>query len=212
MDNQQKAFERVLTLIDEANCQEHVILIGSWAEFVYREAGLLPGFAPNIRTLDVDFLVKNLRRPNPPTSLVSLAKDKGFFVESDRLDGTTKILDSTGLEVEFLIGKRGAGLEPTLKTNVGVVAQALRHMEILSASTIEAPCLGHFVTVPIPEAYVVHKMVINPQRKSKSEKDINAVRGLWPYLDGEKLHAVTAKLSKKELAQVTAFIDARGLS
>ena len=26
----------------------HVILVGSWAEFAYREAGLLDGFNPNI--------------------------------------------------------------------------------------------------------------------------------------------------------------------
>ena len=39
---------------------------GLLAEFAYREAGILPGFVPTSRTLDVDFLVRNLHRPNPP--------------------------------------------------------------------------------------------------------------------------------------------------
>lgn len=52
--------------MEKAGYLKHAILVGSWAEFAYREAGILPGFVPTIRTLDVDFLVRNLRRPNPP--------------------------------------------------------------------------------------------------------------------------------------------------
>ena len=100
----------------------HVILVGSWAEFVYRESGLIEGFAPNIRTLDVDFLIRNLRKPTPAANLSTMARERGYLVESDILNGTTRLFDTTGLEVEFLIGKVGAGIEPALKTNVGVTA------------------------------------------------------------------------------------------
>ena len=127
---QQQAFSKVLDLVEEAGCIDHVVLIGSWAEFAYREADVLPGFCPNIKTMDVDFLVRNLRRPSPAARLTALAKERGFFVESDRMTGTTKLLDITGLEVEFLIGKMGAGKEPALKTNIGVTAQALWHMDV----------------------------------------------------------------------------------
>lgn len=136
---------------------------GHGAEYAYKEAEVLPGFMPNIRTMDVDFLVRNLRRPSPAASLASLARERGFYVESDRMTGTTKLLDTTGLEVEFLIGKMGAGVKPALKTNVGVTAQALRHMDIISRNVVEVNCLGHDVIVPAPEAYVVHKMVINDE-------------------------------------------------
>ena len=211
MNDQQQAFERVLSLIDEAGCQDYLVLIGSWAEFVWRESGLLDGFNPNIRTLDVDFLVKNLRRPDPPVSLAAIAQQRGFIVESDRLDGTTKILDLSGLEVEFLIGKRGAGIEPALKTNVGVTAQTLRHLEILLHNTIVLTCLGHSVTVPEPEAYALHKMIINRQRKGKATKDAQAVVDLWPYLDYAKLNDLGDSLSKNERAAVEAFKDAHYL-
>lgn len=212
LNDQQKAFIRVLDLVADADCLPHVILIGSWAEFAYREAGILPGFTPNIRTFDVDFLVRNLRRPVPPASLTSLAKERGFIVQSDSLLGTTKILDTSGLEVEFLINKKGAGLEPTLKTNVGVTAQALRHMDILSRHSIEAPCLRHTVRIPMPEAYVVHKMVINSQRSEKAEKDVDAVLGLWPYLSKEKFAEIMEDLSKKERARTFEFMEQHGLA
>lgn len=161
----------------------YVMLIGSWAEFAYREAGLLGDFAPSIKTMDVDFLVRNLRKPTPSAGLAAAAKEKGFYVEADRIDGTTRIIDTTGLEVEFLIGKKGAGLEASLKTNLGVTAQALRHLDILSKHPVVAQCLGHEVIVPVPEAYALHKMVINSQRGAKAHKDARAVANLQPYLN-----------------------------
>lgn len=205
MNDQQIAFARVLDLVDEAGCMPHVILAGSWAEFVYRESGLVREFCPNIKTMDVDFLIRNLRRPTPAVRLASLARERGFLVDADVLNGTTKLFDTSGLEVEFLIGKMGAGVETSLKTNIGVTAQTLRHTEILSNNTVEAQCLGHLVRVPSPEAYVVHKMVINSQRGSKTEKDARAVLGILPLLNKAKLAEILGQLTKKELARVKDF-------
>ena len=189
----------------------HVILVGSWAEFVYRESGLIEGFAPNIRTLDVDFLIRNLRKPTPAANLSTMARERGYLVESDILNGTTRLFDTTGLEVEFLIGKVGAGIEPALKTNVGVTAQTLRHMNILSGNSIELPCFEHMVRVPLPEAYAVHKMVINSQRRGKREKDRRAVLQIWPCLDKRRVSVVMAGLTRKENARVKEFMAANDL-
>ena len=212
MNEQQQSFLKVLDLVEEAGCIDHVILIGSWAEFAYREAEVLPGFYPSIKTMDVDFLVRNLRRPSPAARLTALAKERGFFVESDRMNGTTKLLDITGLEVEFLIGKMGAGKEPALKTNIGVTAQALWHMDVISKNTIEVRCFNHIVTVPVPEAYVIHKMIINSERGKKAEKDAHAVENMLPLLDEEKLTKMFGSLSKKEKARVRTFAEAHGIA
>ena len=211
LSEQQHAFARVLDLIEEVGCMSFVVLVGSWAEYVYKEAGILPGFDPNIRTLDVDFLIRDLRRPVPAASLAVLAKEKGFFVESDRLNGSTKILDASGLEVEFLIRKMGAGAEVALKTNVGVTAQTLRHLEILSTNLLETICLGHVLRVPAPEAYVIYKMVINDERGPKAEKDAVAVMALASYLVEEKAIAIFESLTKKEQLRVRAFIAKYGI-
>lgn len=62
LNEQQQAFKRVLDLLHEAGCLPYVVLIGSWAEFVYREASLLEGFNSNIRTLDVGICANRCRR------------------------------------------------------------------------------------------------------------------------------------------------------
>lgn len=209
---QQQAFSKVLDLVEEAGCIDHVVLIGSWAEFAYREADVLPGFCPNIKTMDVDFLVRNLRRPSPAARLSALAKERSFFVESDRMTGTTKLLDITGLEVEFLIRKMGEGKEPALKTNIGVTAQALWHMDVILKNTINVRCLSHVVTVPTPEAYAIHKMIINSERGKKAEKDAHAVENMFPLLDEEKLNKIFSSLSKKEKARVSTFAETHGVA
>ena len=105
MSIQQREFSRFVKLLHDNDCLEHVILIGSWAEYVYQKTGLFDGFESNIKTMDMDFLIKNLRKPLPEKNLAVLAKNEGYLVENDILTGVTKIYDKAGLEIEFLIGK-----------------------------------------------------------------------------------------------------------
>ena len=212
MSTQEHEFVRFLRLLDEAGCLRHVILIGSWAEFVYERTGMLMGFEPNIKTMDIDFLVRNLRRPSPAVQLTALALENGYLTESDRLTGVTKIYSTEGLEIEFLICKVGAGAESSLKTNLGVTAQSLRHMEVLKRSMVTVAYTGLEVNVPMPEAYVAHKMIVNAERGKKQEKDAQAIMRMWPYLDKDAMQSTLASLTKKERARVDEFMEAHGLS
>lgn len=198
MSIQQKEFIKFIKLLDDNDCLEHVILIGSWAEFLYRELGVLDGFETNIKTLDIDFLLKNMRRPMPERNIIPLVKEAGYLVERDVLNGTTKIYDKNGLE-------------STLKTNLGVTAQSLRHLNILSANTINVSYIGMNITIPEPEAYAVHKMVINLERGRKQEKDCQAILNIWPYLDKKKAIDIITKLTKKEQKTVLTFMSVQGL-
>ena len=94
-----------------------------------------------------------------------------------------------------------------MKTNLGVTAQALRHMGVIINNTVITKNIDFDITVPLPEAYVVHKMIINKERKNKQEKDAEAIRTLWNYLDKEKLNSIFLSLSKKELREVDNFIE-----
>ena len=211
MGAQELEFIRFLRLLDETGALDHVVLIGSWAEYLYERAGVLEEFESNIRTLDMDFLVRNLRRPSPAVQLAAEARKHGYLVSSDTLTGVTKIYSGEGLEIEFLIGKRGAGVETALRTNLGVTAQSLRHMEILTNWMLSVDYEGMKVNVPAPEAYAVHKMVVNHERGRKREKDALAIVHLWPYLDGGKLEQVLAKLTRGERARMDAFMNEKGL-
>ena len=167
MNIQQKEFIRFIKLLADNDCLEYVILIGSWAEFLYRELGILQKFEPNIKTLDIDFLLKNLRRPIPEKNIIPLAKAAGYLIESDRLYGTTKIYDKNGLEIEFLINQLGAGSESTLKTNLGVTAQALRHLHILSANALSVVYLGFTISIPKPMPFTKWSSILSGAKSRK---------------------------------------------
>lgn len=206
MSIQENEFSRFIKLLDDNDCLPYLILVGSWAEFIYKETNMLMNFEPNIKTLDMDFLLINMRKPNPAKNLVDLAKNEDYIIQYDRFDGTTKIVDKKGLEIEFLINKVGAGLESSIKTNLGVIAQSLRHMDIILRNRVETDYFGMKITVPVPEAYVLHKMVINKERKEKQEKDRQAVINLWPCMDRNRILEIMATLTKKEQKEIRNFI------
>ena len=81
MNEQEREFLKVLKLFSDNGCLKHVILIGSWVEYIYQNTGLIPKGTTALRTLDIDFLVKNLREPQPPVNLELFAQKEGFAVE-----------------------------------------------------------------------------------------------------------------------------------
>ena len=212
MNMQQKQFLKFIKLLSDNDLLKHVIVVGSWAEFVYKESGLLKDFNPNIKTLDLDFLIKNLRKPNPSKNLMGLAEDEGYIVEQDYMTEITKIFDKKGLEIEFLLGKRGAGHELAFKTNIGVVAQTLWYMNILLNNTLTVKCFDMEIDVPKPEAYVIHKIVINNQRGNKKEKDRQAIINLISYIDKMEFTRIFFQLTKRESRSVINFLYKNDIS
>ena len=195
---QYKEFWNLIDFLHENELLEFILLIGSWAEYIYAQSGLLPGFTENLRTLDVDFLIKNKGKPNKPINLMAIAKEAGYTIDRDVLEGTTKLYTSGLMEVEFIIEQKGKGISSVLETNLGVNAEALRHVGLLKNHATEIKIFGYKINVPIPEAYVIHKIIINQSRGVKAEKDRQAIFALMPYLDKEKFQAILEQVSKKE--------------
>ena len=165
MDNMNyQSFWKFIKLLHDNDLLQHVELIGSWCEYLYAQSGALKGFDANIRTLDIDFLVKNMRRPTKKVSLSAIASQSGYTIDKDVLTGTTKIYTPDLMEIEFLIEQKGAAKEPVLDTNIGVSAQALHHVSILKTYSMQIDMFGMSITVPTPEAYAIHKIIINGQR------------------------------------------------
>ena len=210
--NQEREFLKFVKLLNDNDVLKEMILIGSWAEFLYEESEILPKeYEANIQTLDVDFLLKNLKRPMPPKDLMSLAKEDGYITESDILTGVSKIYGEN-LEIEFLLAKKGAGNELALKTNLGVTAQTLRHLDVLLKNTMIISYMGYNIAVPLPEAYALHKIIINNQRGKKARKDALAIQNIFPYLNKETFNTIYSQLSKREKNSVNAFIKKEILS
>ena len=208
MTEQEKEFLKVVTLLEKNNCLQHVVLIGSWAEFLYQNTGIIPKGTTVLRTLDIDFLVKNIRKPKPPINIETLALKEGYAIDNHPILGTTKIRTSSRLEVEFLINQKGAGAEPVYKTALGVTAQALRGLDLLLSETITVDYMGCEVNVPSPEVYVLHKIIINADRKKveKREKDRDSIISIIPYIDLEKFKLLIEQSTKKQRKTIDAFL------
>lgn len=206
MYEQRRQLLKLLKMFSDNGLSEHLILIGSWAEYFYMEAEILSDYEAAIRTLDVDFLVKNLKKPNPPLNIIGLAKEEGFLVDEDCLTGVTRLLSADGFEIEFLIAQKGKGDNPYLKTNLGITAQALRHLDVLKDNIISVDYMGISVNVPTPEAFVLHKMIINEERKDKIEKDRQVINRMYRHLNQDRLELLKSKLTKKEQKVVDNYI------
>jgi hypothetical protein len=207
MMTQEEEFLKLIKLFSDNDCLKDLVLIGSWAEYVYQHTGMLPPHTTALFTLDVDFLIRNLHRPQPPISIASLAKEAGYVIDVDRLSNTTKIRTSSRLEVEFLIHKRGSGLESVYDTNLGVTAQGLRNLDLLYKHAIVQEYLGFHIQIPVPEAYVIHKMIINNERREdKKVKDQQKIESILPYLDNKKCQEILSALTKKEMTRVRSFV------
>jgi len=204
---QVRDFIKTIKLLHDNDCISQIVIIGSWAEHLYIETGVLPAYFATIMTLDLDLLVKNLKYPRGGINLPELAKAEGYQIESERLTGITKLLLPGSLEVEFLLSKRGAGNETALKTNLGVTAQTLRHMEMVLANTIKVDFYGMAIEIPIPEAFVIHKMIINKDRKEKSEKDRASINEMYKHLNKTRFEALLQTLSKRNQKEVERYLD-----
>lgn len=211
---QEEQWRRVLEILnklDEEGCLEYVMLIGSWADYLYSVAGVLPDYESRIRTLDLDFLVYNIRRPREKKDAVVVFKELGFIVEKDRVTDVTKLLDpANGFEVEFLVQQMGSGVERYMRTNLGVTAQALRHFNILANNKMKVHYLGKDIVVPCPEAFILNKMIINSERSDyKAEKDIVAINNMYPHIDKNKFNELKESLTKKEKTLVNTYMESK---
>lgn len=207
---QEPIFWETIEILNTHGVLPHLILIGSWAEYIYQTAGYYEGFQSNFRTMDVDFLIPNIRRPAQKVKLCDAMENRGFLVRQRPSDGLTKFSRGEGpLEIEFIARELGAGrTEPYKVESLGIKVVGLRQLDILSQHTTVLLVRSYFITVPVPQAYVLHKLVINEQRQgAKKEKDLSAVENLLGFIkrsDKEltKLREIYNSLTKKEKAMV----------
>lgn len=198
-NGQIEAFNNMLNAMKEANVLNGVIIVGSWAEYLYKHCNLLD-YLLTMRTQDVDVLIKNM---NKPSGQVSKALQQHGFIMIPDNNGLMKFDYLGELEVEFLLQERGVGQNKPYKTALNVTAQGLRHMDILLEYCITVNYNGIDVEVPMPFAYILHKLIINSQRQPyKQEKDADAVGSLFEAISddvrNQMLLVYKTELTKKE--------------
>jgi hypothetical protein len=204
---QSRVFWDTIRILQEAGALEHLVIIGSWGEYIYEQDGVLDGFTSTIRTRDVDFLIPNLRKPRTKMDMVSLLEANGFIVQQSSMSMQHRFFKPE-LEVEFLVREIGAGqAEPYDAPGFGIKVTGLRQMDLLSENLMRINLWGCEIQVPSPEAYVFHKLLIQRQTEEKAQKDLRAVENLLEYFRKHSdkvadLQKIYTKLTKKQQGRI----------
>ena len=200
-EEQRNSFWDVIEVFDKQGLLPYVMLIGSWAEYLY-EYYLGPGFKSPPKTTDADFLYRNLYRPKDrKISISQELLEKGFIYYEHALSEIGRYQKADILKIEFLTrvlgsGNRGHEVIPSL----GIKGISLRDIDILHRFPITLECRGYTITVPAPEAYVMQKLLINPKRQNedKKAKDMLSIRRLLLHLDRKKVRQINECLTKTQ--------------
>ena len=162
----------------------HVVLIGSWCLPLYKEYFKNTEYNFSFRTRDIDFLVPRSAQIRKKVDVVQLLGDLGFIIGRSYPAGYMR-LQHPDLIIEFLVPEKGKGSDmPFPVPQLGVNAQSLRFLDILSEHTIHVEIEGLLVTLPDPVYFALQKLIISGRRakKEKSEKDVVAAVSLLTAL------------------------------
>ena len=202
---QETIFWRTIQVLKDLGILENIMIIGSWAEYLYPPF-FETDFVPNLKTRDVDFFYRNINIPKEKIPLVQKLKEIGHVY--DEVDGISRFYNADLLELEFLTRILGAGIDSRVEIKpLGIKSEGLRVINILSDFACEVEKTdadGNVfrITVPEPAVYVIQKILTNPDRKppEKKSKDIEAVKELLYHIRKSEYH--TAKL-KEVYARLT---------
>lgn len=216
MDNgQEKILWDIIRVFNKIGLAEHVVLIGSWAEYFYTDI-FASGFTPEIRTRDVDFMYRNLNIPKEKLPLISSLREIGFIYNEDPLTGIARFYKEGLIELEFLTMVQGSGENNIYNIrSLDIKAEGLREINIIAGSSFEYWKNGLLILLPEPAVYIVQKILTNPTRKPeyKKEKDIRSVKNILKFVEKEdyhrsKLAEVMSSLTKKQIAILKQVCEA----
>jgi len=207
MTEQQKAFWDLLDIFDKEGLLPYIMLIGSWAEYIY-QLHMESGYTANLKTRDVDFLYPNLNQPKGREIRIRKSmEEKGFLYTEDYISGVGKYIKEDLLELEFMTRALGQGQSVNIIPSLNIKAEGLRDVNVLASyplricsSALKDGYDNLMITVPEPEAYVIQKLLINTKRtpEHKREKDIQSVRELLNYIDIDRIAYIFKSLTKKQ--------------
>ncbi|MBU0605526.1 MAG: nucleotidyltransferase domain-containing protein, partial [Candidatus Omnitrophica bacterium] len=180
----------ILRRLNKAGVLKDLILVGSWCIPFYKDYFKTIKYATSIRTRDVDFMVPGRIRIKAKVDVVELLKDLGFVVGFQGREGYIR-LEHPELAIEFLVPEKGRGSnKPFPLKELGINAQPLRYLSLLTQKIIHTEIAGIKISLPHPVVFAFHKLIIATLRrnKDKAAKDIEgALRILKAVLDkGQK--------------------------
>ncbi len=177
-------FLSVLRALDRAGALSHFVLVGSWCLDVYRKQFGNPVTIPVTRTLDADLLIPRRVPRSFKIDVVAVMEEIGFVTQTDYPRGFQRFVHPN-LNVEFLTAA-GAKASASVHSfpSINLVAQELRYMNIPLSYRMTVQYGGLELSVPEPEAFTLHKLLVADLRKDpeKKRKDLEAAVGMLQFI------------------------------
>jgi hypothetical protein len=143
---------------------------------------IYPNFSVNIRTIDIDFYVPIPANFKQKYSLVLSLKKINYDLRQDTLTQKDVFISPDQFELEFLTGLNRNELNVVTLGNTQIHAESLRYLDLFNRHYIDFKFEGMNVKVASPAAYVIQKLLIIHQRKTKIEKDVEAINATLQYI------------------------------
>jgi hypothetical protein len=213
MNDIKQEFWETIKVLDKNDVLKNTVLIGSWAEYIYEKSGLLKNFNANLKTRDIDFLIKNINKPKKGINLVEILESEGFETEIDYISGVFRFLKGKDLEIEFIVREIGKGQSETYDVpSFGIKAEGLRYTGILIDNSTAIEIKNIKLIIPTPQAYLLQKIIINYKRNKKAGKDYLSIENLLENIKESrsgygKLINLYNSLSKKQKKIIDKFLN-----
>ena len=204
MEEKYKLLSVVLKKLQEKGVLDGLVIVGSWCQYYY---SILFDNAPEIpllRTLDIDFLVPNPSKFKTNVDVSELLNLLGFDSHFDYSTGLVKYVHPD-FEIQFLTPALGRAKNAPYEIKpLNINAEGLTHMKMLQDYKFSMTHKGITIWLPEPEAYTLHKVLINSKRKdpAKKEKDLLAAKSIGELcleneIRRERLKTIYTHLPKK---------------
>jgi hypothetical protein len=202
-DFQLEEIKRFVSLLTKHKVNDQLILIGSWATYFYQS--IWPTYQSSIRTTDMD-LYTGFSKTSQKVDLPKILKDHRYLVEIKNGSYQHYIFTTRGFEIEFVTHLRRNQDPVILVKNLNVKAVPLPHHEKITIDQTFPYEFedGSVIRIIRPSLYVIMKLLINRNRRQeKSEKDLESIRFIIPFLldDPSELDAFKKTINTLSNAQ-----------
>ncbi|MCX5695253.1 MAG: GSU2403 family nucleotidyltransferase fold protein [Candidatus Omnitrophica bacterium] len=217
MENSQyKLCTEVLKRLDGSGILKHLVLIGSWCVPFYKEYFSDVEYSTSITTRDLDFFVPLPLVTKNKIDIEKLLDGLGFVIDFKGSDGYIKLYHPE-LILEFLVTEKGVGLNKPYKLDqLGINAQPLRFLNLLTAKLINVMVEGIRINLPHPALFALHKLIVSDRRikKDKKVKDLDTairiIRALLDKGEANKLKFFFMGFTPKLRNRITAVLKDDG--
>ena len=220
MDKKQyKLLLEVLRRFKEKGILKSIILIGSWCIPFYKKYYKELKNISALRTRDMDLLVPLTAKFKAKLSVYELIKDLGFEEEFFGREGYIKLIHAY-LSLEFLVPQKGGENDkPYELSQLGINAQSLPFLDMLTKETITIEIDGIEVILPHPVIFAFHKLAIckrrtGPEKKEKAGKDKKvAIQILNDFIAAKEIAPIKGffrSLHKNRKSSITRVLEDEG--